>query len=838
MTDSYTGFPLTGANTTALRPAPKTPAAAETTWAQDRVDGVQSGTDWGQTEINRLKANWISFVTGLGGSLADGDDQWKNAVIAYVAAQIAAMTDVVDGAPALLDTLNELAAAIGDDPSFAATMTTALAGKAPLSHTQAISTIIGLQTALDEARVTTNRNLFLNSAMQVNQRKGNIREVGRYQILSHPYRWDSAAPAIRAPDGTWEVMAFSRGVTLDRWMVFLNDFGATGGAGYVEQVRCIDAPQWTTATAYIEGDLVVAPAGGYGDGYVYRCLSAHTSGSWATDVKTAIDPTSWEALPKYWAIYGIHETDPALQNKFALHWVMSSGSSAAVRIEQRILGIDWVEAGDYVLSFLAKDRNGGAVPVRGSVVQEFGVGASDHTDTSTAQNVTGTASVQQHTLTLADPSTTPATGYDGNNRLESVHVKIEFTTVGQVFDLLITDIQFAREYTPLRPLSYADDLDMCLAYYQTYQPSYVPARFASYVADYANTGGAQYNVLAVDQLWDLYGRIINDATSGAGTIYWGGTNRAYANNEREIANSGQLKVMVERQAKAHPGWGQLVFCRPMIRRPNVTFYDTIGGMRGYATANNRFKASLKWSYTGSGASARAFAQRALVKLADFSTTETLTSVNTQNVDPASFWEDFSVSVTIPAGQDVLGTAFLSLFPGYKYDWDWVASASGTNVYYLVAANTQYYKLGAGSLLTINDWATATTYAVGDVVRIAGTYRLYECVTAHTSGGTAPTDTDINWRPYGRISMPYQVQFDGVTSSRSNIANPATLGGLQWFFGDNDSLGFETVYVRMNIAPVDPGSSAGRLKLQSYDQQCDLYEILLTRIELDAEIYSL
>lgn len=133
MTDSYTGFPLTGANTTALRPAPKTPAAAETTWAQDRVDGVQSGTDWGQTEINRLKANWISFVTGLGGSLADGDDQLKNAVIAYVAAQIAALADVVDGAPALLDTLNELSAAIGDDPSFAATMTTALAGKLALA---------------------------------------------------------------------------------------------------------------------------------------------------------------------------------------------------------------------------------------------------------------------------------------------------------------------------------------------------------------------------------------------------------------------------------------------------------------------------------------------------------------------------------------------------------------------------------------------------------------------------------------------------------------------------------------------------------------------------------
>ena len=35
----------------------------------------------------------------------------------------------LDGAPGALDTLNELAAAIGDDANFAGTMTTALAGK-------------------------------------------------------------------------------------------------------------------------------------------------------------------------------------------------------------------------------------------------------------------------------------------------------------------------------------------------------------------------------------------------------------------------------------------------------------------------------------------------------------------------------------------------------------------------------------------------------------------------------------------------------------------------------------------------------------------------------------
>ena len=43
-----------------------------------------------------------------------------------------AISNLVDGAPALLDTLNEIAAAIGDDANFITTITTALATKAPL----------------------------------------------------------------------------------------------------------------------------------------------------------------------------------------------------------------------------------------------------------------------------------------------------------------------------------------------------------------------------------------------------------------------------------------------------------------------------------------------------------------------------------------------------------------------------------------------------------------------------------------------------------------------------------------------------------------------------------
>lgn len=45
----------------------------------------------------------------------------------------AVVSDLVDSAPGALDTLNELAAALGDDANFSATMTTALAGKLALA---------------------------------------------------------------------------------------------------------------------------------------------------------------------------------------------------------------------------------------------------------------------------------------------------------------------------------------------------------------------------------------------------------------------------------------------------------------------------------------------------------------------------------------------------------------------------------------------------------------------------------------------------------------------------------------------------------------------------------
>jgi len=66
-----------------------------------------------------------------------------------------AINDVVGLAPGALDTLNELAAALGDDANFAGTITGLISGKSDLGHTHPISQVVDLQDALDSKASNT-----------------------------------------------------------------------------------------------------------------------------------------------------------------------------------------------------------------------------------------------------------------------------------------------------------------------------------------------------------------------------------------------------------------------------------------------------------------------------------------------------------------------------------------------------------------------------------------------------------------------------------------------------------------------------------------------------------
>lgn len=103
------------------------------------------------TTINNalaLKAPLASpALTGIptAPTAAQGTNNTQIATTAYVRAAISAL---VGSSPEALDTLNELAAALGNDPNFAATMTNALAGKQPLDAT--LTALAGLATGANK----------------------------------------------------------------------------------------------------------------------------------------------------------------------------------------------------------------------------------------------------------------------------------------------------------------------------------------------------------------------------------------------------------------------------------------------------------------------------------------------------------------------------------------------------------------------------------------------------------------------------------------------------------------------------------------------------------------
>lgn len=72
-----------------------------------------------------------------------------------------AISNVIDSAPTALDTLNELAAALNDDSSFATTVTNAIAAKADPVSSTAVSSNITLSTGKYFVDTSTTRTLTL-----------------------------------------------------------------------------------------------------------------------------------------------------------------------------------------------------------------------------------------------------------------------------------------------------------------------------------------------------------------------------------------------------------------------------------------------------------------------------------------------------------------------------------------------------------------------------------------------------------------------------------------------------------------------------------------------------
>ena len=146
----------------------------------DPVEGGVGGISNRQALALAKRTAWLKLQQEQHAAAGDPHPQYmtaaeSNAVIADAVAALVASS------PAVLDTLNELATALGNDPNFAATITTDLAAKTPLAVTDAIIQAAGLtvdhnNTAqLLEAiqRLTaTDKNIVVNGGSEISQING------------------------------------------------------------------------------------------------------------------------------------------------------------------------------------------------------------------------------------------------------------------------------------------------------------------------------------------------------------------------------------------------------------------------------------------------------------------------------------------------------------------------------------------------------------------------------------------------------------------------------------------------------------------------------------------
>lgn len=111
--------------------------------------------------INEVAAA-VAGASGIDDNTTGTTTSWSST---KTAAEIAAATAaVIDSAPGTLDTLNELAAALGDDANFATTVTTALGNRVRFDAAQTLTAPqatqaranIGAASAADVGDTTTN----------------------------------------------------------------------------------------------------------------------------------------------------------------------------------------------------------------------------------------------------------------------------------------------------------------------------------------------------------------------------------------------------------------------------------------------------------------------------------------------------------------------------------------------------------------------------------------------------------------------------------------------------------------------------------------------------------
>ena len=156
---------------------------------------------------------------------------------------------IVDSAPGTLDTLNELAAALGDDANFATTVTNSIATKADASHTHVISDVTSLQTTLDaKASLTPSVNAKTANYTLTAADKGEVITVTGTRTITGPGSVFSAGDRVDIVNiGTGVITISGSGAT-----ILSKDAAVTIDAQYAGATVLFGSP----TVAYLIGAIV------------------------------------------------------------------------------------------------------------------------------------------------------------------------------------------------------------------------------------------------------------------------------------------------------------------------------------------------------------------------------------------------------------------------------------------------------------------------------------------------------------------------------------------------------------------------------------------------------
>ena len=308
-------------------------------------------------------------------------------------ASAAAVTYLVDSAPSTLDTLNELAAALGDDANFASTVATSLGNKLDISSA---STIYATKTELENVPTTFNgttdatlAGISINEIAYSAITRLEVTSSGTTAYLMNN-QYSGNNPTIYAIAGT--TIAFNLNVTGHPFLIKTAGGAADYSTGLIHVATDGTVTTGSSAQGKTSGTLYWQIPSDITGAYAYQC-SVH-AGMLGVITITSQTFTSFNSLSA--PTIRLSSTIDASDNINNHGFQVGANNAENIRIDNNeILALN-----NDVNSVLNIQRHGGQVLVGGSVLDGSSVGLEVHgplrleSSRSAANNTRGTGSME------------------------------------------------------------------------------------------------------------------------------------------------------------------------------------------------------------------------------------------------------------------------------------------------------------------------------------------------------------------------------------------------------------------------------------------------------------